>query len=175
MCADEGSRALNIRQYASRTCAQPTERRATLLTLTLEELTEAFGSDSSASGEAVSTAGDWLRIEEYTPDRIVVRTDVADEHTRKGGTVAGATIFRFFDVIGYLVTLSQSPRGTEGFTTDVSIHFLRPGPIGTFVIEGRPLKFGRRASVVAVTVSSPEVSDGAIAAGIVTYAPIFPA
>jgi acyl-coenzyme A thioesterase PaaI-like protein len=57
----------------------------------------------------------------------------------------------------------------------VSMHFLRPGPIGTFVIEGRPLKFGRRASVVAVTVSSPEVSDGAIAAGVVSYAPIFPA
>ena len=146
-----------------------------MLTLTLEELKEAFGSDSSSTGEAVSTGGDWLSIEEYTPDRIVARTEVADEHTRKGGTVAGATIFRFFDAIGYLVMLSQSPKGTEGFTTDVSMHFLRPGPVGTFLIEGRPLKFGRRASVVAVTVSSHEVPDGPIAAGVVTYAPIFPA
>ena len=77
--------------------------------------------------------------------------------------------------MGYLVTLSQSPRGTEGFTTDVAIHFLRPGPIGTFIIEGRPLKFGRRSSVVAVTVSLPEVADGPIAAGVVTYRPTFPA
>ncbi|MGZ4764900.1 MAG: PaaI family thioesterase [Ilumatobacteraceae bacterium] len=146
-----------------------------MLTLTLEELKEAFGADSSASGEAVSTGGDWLSIDEYTPDKIVARTEIADEHTRKGGTVAGATIFRFFDAIGYLVTLAQSPKGTEGFTTDVSIHFLRAAPVGTFLIEGRPLKFGRRASVVAVTISSTEVSDGPVAAGVVTYAPIFPA
>ncbi len=145
-----------------------------LPTLTLEELTKAFGTDSSASGAAVTTGGDWLTIVEYTPDRIVARTEVAEEHTRKGGTVAGATIFHFFDAMGYLLMLSQSPKGTEGFTTDVSIHFLRPGPIGTFLIEGRPLKFGRRASVVAVTVSSPQVSEGPIAAGVVTYAPIFP-
>src|SRR5689334_14645945 len=159
-----------MRSALAVTCA-PTGRRATVLKLTLEELREAFGSDSSATGEAVSTGGDWLNIQEYAPDRIVVRTDVADEHTRKGGTVAGPTIFRFFDAIAYLVTLSQSPRGTEGFTSDVSMHFLRPGPIGTFLIEGRPLKFGRRASVVAVTVSSPQVPDGPIAAGVVTYAP----
>jgi acyl-coenzyme A thioesterase PaaI-like protein len=57
----------------------------------------------------------------------------------------------------------------------VSIHFLRPAPVGTFLIEGRPLRFGRRASVVAVTISSPEVADGPIAAGVVSYVPIFPA
>ncbi len=155
--------------------ATPDRKARCLFTLTLEELKEAFGTDSSASGEAVSTGGDWLTIDEFTPDKIVARTEIADEHTRKGGTVAGATIFRFFDVIGYLVTLAQSPKGTEGFTTDVSIHFLRAVPVGTFLIEGRPLKFGRRASVVAVTISSTEVSDGPVAAGVVTYAPIFPA
>ena len=146
-----------------------------MLTLTLEELNKAFGADSSASGQAVTTGGDWLLIDEYTPERIVARCDVADQHARKGGTLSGAALFRFFDAMGYLVTLSQSPRGTEGFTTDVAIHFLRPGPIGTFIIEGRPLKFGRRSSVVAVTVSSPEVADGPIAAGVVTYTPTFPA
>jgi uncharacterized protein (TIGR00369 family) len=154
--------------------ATPERKARRVLTLTLEELKEVFGTDSSATGEAVSTGGDWLSIDEYAPDKIVARTEVADEHTRKGGTVAGATIFRFFDAIGYLVMLAQSPKGTEGFTTDVSIHFLRAAPAGTFLIEGRPLKFGRRASVVAVTVASPEVSEGPIAAGVVTYAPIFP-
>ena len=105
--------------------ATPDTEAHCLLTLTSEELKEAFGTDSSASGEAVSTGGDWLAIDEYTPDKIVARTEIADEHTRKGGTVAGATIFRFFDAMAYLVTLAQSPKGTEGFTTDVSIHFLR--------------------------------------------------
>jgi acyl-coenzyme A thioesterase PaaI-like protein len=145
-----------------------------LLTLTLEELEKAFWADSSASGEAVTAGGDWLSVEEYTAERIVARASITDDHTRKGGTVAGATVFRFFDAIGYLVTLAQSPRGTEGFTTDVAIHFLRTGPARDFLIEGRPLKFGRRASVVAVTVSSPEISGGPIAAGVVTYAPRFP-
>ena len=140
----------------------------------MEELTEAFGRDSSVTGDAVTTGGDWFTVVEYTPERIVARTEVADEHTRKGGTVAGATIFRFFDTMGYLVTLAQAPKGTEAFTVDVSIHFLRVGPVGVFLIEGHPLKFGRRASVVAVTVSSTDVSEGPVAAGVVTYAPVFP-
>ena len=145
-----------------------------MFTLTLEELRESFRADNLASGTAVTDGGDWLTIEEYTEDRIVASTDVTEEHARKGGTIAGNTLFRFFDAIGYLVTLAQSPKGSEAFTTDLSIHFLRPGPLGRFFIEGRPLKFGRRASVVAVTISSPLVPEGPVASGVITYAPAWP-
>ena len=148
--------------------------RRTRSRLTLEELQATYAADSDASG--VSSAGDdyGYNITEYDGERVVAWTEVSEQHTRKGGTIAGAVLFRFFDAVGYMVTLAQSPRGTEAFTTDVSMHFLRPGPLGRFIIEGRALRFGRRSSVVAITVSSPEVPEGPVASGVITFAPVFP-
>jgi acyl-coenzyme A thioesterase PaaI-like protein len=143
-------------------------------TLTLEELGATFSADRAASGVAADDVGDPFEIVEYTRERIVGRTHTTPEHSRKGGTIAGMTIFRFFDSMAYVVTLAQSPRGTEAYTSDVTIQFLRPGPLGPFDIEARPLRFGRRASVVGLTLSSPLVEDGPVATGVVTYAPVFP-
>ena len=143
-------------------------------TLTLDELREIYRVDQASSGVSAGEVGDVYAITEYDDERIVASTSVGDDNARKGGSVAGLAIFRFFDAMGYLVTLAQSPKGTEAFTCDVSIHFLRPAPVGSFLIEGRPLKFGRRASIVAVTVSSPLVTEGPVASGVVTYAPVFP-
>jgi acyl-coenzyme A thioesterase PaaI-like protein len=56
----------------------------------------------------------------------------------------------------------------------VTIHYLRPGPLGRVDVEARPLKFGKRASIVAINVYSPAVPDGPIASGTITFAPIFP-
>ena len=142
--------------------------------LTREELLAIHEADSDAAGISASGKGLGYDITEYDDGRIVAWTEVSAQHARKGGTVAGGTIFGFFEALGYMVTLAQSPHGTEAFTIDVSIHFLRPGPLGRFMIEGKALRFGKRSSVVAVTVSSPQVPEGPVASGIVTYAPIFP-
>ncbi len=142
--------------------------------LTLEELQETYRADSDASGVSSSDEEYGYNVTEYGGDRVVVWTEVSMQHSRKGGTIAGAVLFRFFDAVGYMVTLAQSPKGTEAFTTDVSMHFLRPGPLGRFIIEGRALRFGRRSSVVAITVSSPQVPEGPIASGVITFAPVFP-
>ena len=142
--------------------------------LTLDELNALYRADHAASGVSSGDSAGPYTITEYTGERIVAWTEVGPSASRKGGAVAGMTIFRFFDAMAYMVTLSQSPKGTEAFTSDISIHFLRPAPVGRFVIDGRPLRFGRRASVVAVTVSSPQVPEGPVASGVVTYAPVFP-
>ena len=134
-----------------------------------------YTADSNASGVSSSDEHFGYHITEYEGDRVVAWTEVSmRQHSRKGGTIAGAVLFRFFDAVGYMVTLAQSPKGTEAFTTDMSMHFLRPAPLGRFIIEGRALRFGRRSSVVAITVSSPEVPGGPVASGIVTFAPVFP-
>jgi len=143
-------------------------------TLTLKELREIYNVDQASSGVSANERSDVYEITEYDDERIVATTDVGTDSSRKGGTVAGIAIFRFFDAMGYLVTLAQSPKGTEAFTADVTIHFLRPAPVGSFLIEGRPLKFGRRASIVSVTVSSPLVTEGPVASGLVTYVPVLP-
>lgn len=142
--------------------------------LTLEELQETYMADSDASGVSSSDEEYGYNITEYDGDRVVAWTEVSMQHSRKGGTIAGAVLFRFFDAVGYMVTLAQSPKGTEAYTTDVSMHFLRPGPLGRFIIEGRALRFGRRSSVVAITISSPEVPEGPVASGVITFAPVFP-
>jgi uncharacterized protein (TIGR00369 family) len=142
--------------------------------LTLEELQDMFTADSNASG--VSADDEWrYNITEYDGDRVVASTELNSlQHARKGGTIAGVMLFRFFDAVGYMVTLAQSPKGTEAFTTDVSINFLRPGPLGKFIIEGRTMRFGKRSSVVAITVSSPQVPEGPVASGVIIFAPVFP-
>jgi uncharacterized protein (TIGR00369 family) len=145
-----------------------------VFTLTLEELNERHRADHAASGVTTGRRGAQLSIDRYESDLIVASTDISDADARKGGTLAGSAIFTFFDSIGYVTTLAQSPKGTEAFTTDVSIHFLRPAPMGRIVVEARPLRFGRRSSVVAVTVSSPNVPEGPIASGHITFAPVFP-
>jgi uncharacterized protein (TIGR00369 family) len=142
--------------------------------MSLEELRARYRADNAASGVTAAQGGAQLEIEQYGEDIIVAAAEVSNADARKGGTLAGGTIFRFFDAIGYMATLAQAPEGADAFTTDVSIHFLRPGPAGRVVVEARPLRFGRRSSVVAVTVHSPLVPDGPIASGHITFAPVFP-
>ncbi|HET6966241.1 MAG TPA: PaaI family thioesterase [Acidimicrobiales bacterium] len=147
--------------------------RAGAFHLSLEELEQTYTADRKAAGVS-SEDEHGYNITEYAAGRILAWTEVSGRHARKGGTIAGAVLFGFFDALGYMVTLAQSPKGTEAFTTDVSIHFLRPGPLGRFTIEGRALRFGRRSSVVAITVTSPEVPEGPVASGVITFAPVFP-
>src|SRR3974390_1845614 len=142
--------------------------------LTRLEVDDVFRAHDADSKQSAQSKGPSLTITEYSPARIVARAVATDEHSRRGGMVSGGVIFWFFDALGYMVTLAQSPHGTEALTSDVSIKFLRPGPVGPFVVEGVPLRFGRRSSVVGITISSPLISDGPVASGIITFFPIFP-
>src|ERR1700677_5225749 len=89
-----------------------------------------------------------LEIDELSAERLVARVTFQAGHTRPGGMVAGPMLFTLVDTIAYLVTISRSPKGSEAFTTSVSMEFLRPAPVGVLIVEGRVLRYGRRSWVV---------------------------
>ena len=114
-----------------------------------------------------------LEIDEYSVERIVARARFEDGHTRPGGMVAGPILFTLADTLAYFVTISRSPKGSEAFTTAISMEFLRPAPVGVLLVEGRALRFGRRTCVVE-TVIHCSGRDELVAHAMVTYAPVFP-
>jgi uncharacterized protein (TIGR00369 family) len=114
-----------------------------------------------------------LEIDECSPQLIVVRAWFDDAHTRPGGMVAGPILFTLADTIAYFVTISRSPKGSEAFTSSISMEFLRPAPIGVLVVEGRLLRFGRRSCVVDTVIRREQRAEP-IAHAVVTYAPVFP-
>jgi uncharacterized protein (TIGR00369 family) len=115
-----------------------------------------------------------LSIQKYCEDVIVARAQLDDSHLRPGGVVAGPNLFMVVDSMGYLVTVSRAPKGSNVFTSAISMQFLRPAPVGALRVEGRLLKFGKRGSV-ADTVLYSDGFAGPVAQGVVTYVPLFPA
>jgi uncharacterized protein (TIGR00369 family) len=114
-----------------------------------------------------------LEIDELSAERLVARVTFQDGHTRPGGMVAGPMLFTLVDTIAYLATISRSPKGSEAFTTSVSMEFLRPAPVGVLIVEGRVLRYGRRSCVVDTAIHRSG-RDESIAHAVVIYAPVFP-
>ena len=83
-------------------------------------------------------------------------------------------MFMVVDSMGYLVRMSRAPKGSNGFTSAISMQFLRPAPVGALRVEGRLLKFGKRGSVVATVLYSDRFEEP-VAQAVVTYVPLFPA
>src|SRR5271156_4017020 len=140
-----------------------------MLTHTRDELQALF------LGMAGSTAEESgiLSIEQYDEDAIVASAWFDDSHLRPGGVIAGPNLFMAVDQMGYLVTMSRAPKGSNGFTSAISMQFLRPAPVGVLRVEGRLLKFGKRGSVVDTVLYSDGL-DEPVAQGVVTYVPLFP-
>jgi len=114
-----------------------------------------------------------LEIDEYTPQKILVRARFEFEHTRPGRMVSGPNLFLLADAIAYFVTISRSPKGSEAFTASLSMEFLKPAPMGDLFVEGRLLRFGRRSCVVDTLIRLAEPEE-LIAHATVMYAPVFP-
>jgi uncharacterized protein (TIGR00369 family) len=114
-----------------------------------------------------------LEIDEYSVQRIVARAKFQDGHSRPGGMVAGPMLFTLADTMAYFATISRSPKGSEAFTTAISMEFLRPAQVGDLLVEGRVLRFGRRSCIVDTTIHRLG-RDEPVAHAVVTYAPVFP-
>lgn len=114
-----------------------------------------------------------LEIDEYSSQRILVRAQFEFEHTRPGRMVSGPNLFTLADATAYFMTISRSPKGSEAFTTSISMEFLRPAPIGILFAEGRLLRFGSRSCVVDTLIRLADPEDP-VAHAVVTYAPVFP-
>jgi uncharacterized protein (TIGR00369 family) len=137
------------------------------LTHTPEELLARY--DKAMGGRPVAA----LEIAECSAQRIVARATFEDGHTRPGGMVAGPILFTLVDTMAYFVTISRSPKGSEAFTTSISMEFLRPAPVGVLLVEGTLLRFGRRSCVVDTAIHRSE-REQPVAHAVVTYAPVFP-
>ena len=114
-----------------------------------------------------------LSIERYSEELIVARVEFDETNLRPGGVLSGPTLFSVVDSMGYLVTMSRAPKGSNGFTSALTMQFLRPAPVGPVRVEGRLLKFSKRASVID-TILYRDGLDGPVAQGVVTYVPILP-
>jgi uncharacterized protein (TIGR00369 family) len=114
-----------------------------------------------------------LSIQEYEDGLIVAVTDLDQAHLRPGGVISGPSLCAVVDSMGFLVTVAHSPKGANGFTSALAMQFLRPAPVGRLRIEGRLLKYGKKACVVDALVYSSNV-DEPVAQGVVTYVPVAP-
>jgi acyl-coenzyme A thioesterase PaaI-like protein len=139
------------------------------LTHTREELQEHF---LGLTGRSHTDPG-VLAIEHYSPELIVATTTFDESQLRPGGIIAGPALFSIVDQMGYLVTMSRAPKNSNGFTSAVAMQFLHPALVGTLRVEGRLLRFSRRASVVD-TVLYGDSLDEPVAQAVVTYVPRFP-
>ena len=140
-----------------------------MLTHTRDELQTLF---LGMTGRTAEDSG-ILSIDQYGEDLIVASAQFDDSHLRPGGVIAGPNLFMVVDSMGYLVTMSRAPKGSNGFTSAISMQFLRPAPLGGLRVEGRLLKFGKRGSVVDTVVYSDALEEP-VAQGVVTYVPLFP-
>ncbi|NBT32881.1 MAG: PaaI family thioesterase, partial [Rhodobacteraceae bacterium] len=64
---------------------------------------------------------DDFRVEDVTPEGIIMRLLVGERHLRPGGTVSGPSMFALADVAVYLAILSRIGPKALSVTTNCSI------------------------------------------------------
>ena len=98
---------------------------------------------------------DDFRVEEVTPEGLVMRLLVAERHLRPGGTVSGPAIFGLADVAIYLAILSRIGPVALAVTTSANLDFLRKPAAGVDLrAEVRILKLGRVLAVAEALIYS---------------------
>jgi uncharacterized protein (TIGR00369 family) len=98
---------------------------------------------------------DDFRVEEVTPEGLVMRLLVAERHLRPGGTVSGPAIFGLADVAVYLAILSRIGPVALAVTTSANLDFLRKPAAGVDLrAEVRILKLGRVLAVAEALIYS---------------------
>ena len=112
---------------------------------------------------------DDFRVEDVTPDGIIMRLLVGDRHLRPGGTVSGPSMFALADVAVYLAILSRIGPKALSVTTNCSIDFMRkPAANSDMIAKTRLLKLGRALAVGDVLMYSVG-QDAPVARASLTY------
>jgi acyl-coenzyme A thioesterase PaaI-like protein len=110
-----------------------------MLTHTREELQALF---LDMTGRTAEDSG-ILSIEQYGEDLIVATARFDESHLRPGGVIAGPNLFMVVDSMGYLVTMSRAPKGSNGFTSAISMQFLRRSASRRAAAQVRQARFRR--------------------------------
>lgn len=98
--------------------------------------------------------------------RMALRT--SERHLRPGGIVSGPTLMDLADVAAYAVTLAHIGPVAMAVTNTLTIHFLRPCPMGLVTADARLLRLGRRIVTTEVRIWA-EGPDKTVAHATVAY------
>lgn len=111
------------------------------LTMSSDELQGYYREMQSQSGDG----GARVTVDMLNAGGLKFRAEVGDRFTRPGGTVSGPALFALVDSAGWMLAVAHRGPGSDAFTTDISMEFLRPVSMGTVVVESTVLRLGRRS------------------------------
>jgi acyl-coenzyme A thioesterase PaaI-like protein len=94
----------------------------------------------------------------------------ADRSVREGGIVPGPVQMAMADCFGWILSVAPLPPGSDALTVDMTVHFLRPLPVGGYWAECDLLSSSRRRSVVSMGLS-PGPDEPVCSAVTMTFAP----
>ena len=138
-----------------------------MLQATLDELQAWFDSRQASGGSRPTER--LVTIEVLEQDRLVARRRPHEFDLRPGGIINGPALVTLVDATGWMMAVAHQPPGSDAFTADLSMQFLRGAPLGDLRVEVRALKVGGRSAVVDATVTSPAVHDGPVAHAVLTF------
>lgn len=96
-------------------------------------------------------AGSALRIEELRAGYARLRMPFHKWMLRPGNVISGPALFTAADSAMYALVLAHLGPVVMAVTSDMSLHFLNPGPAGDVVAECKLLKMGKRLAVMEVS------------------------
>ena len=95
-------------------------------------------------------------IEELTDDHAVVRGSYS-QAGRPGatgaGVIPGPVQMAMADGFGWILSVAPLPPGSDAYTIDMSMQFLRPLPVGPYVARCSLLRWSPRRSVVTIDIA----------------------
>jgi uncharacterized protein (TIGR00369 family) len=138
-----------------------------VLHATLDDLQAWFDSRQHSAGSRPSER--LVTVEVLEEGRLVAHRKPHEFDLRPGGVIHGPALVSLVDAAGWMLAVAHQPPGTDAFTADLSMQFLRGAPVGELRVEVKALKVGGRTAVVDATITSPAVADGPVAHAVLTF------
>jgi uncharacterized protein (TIGR00369 family) len=117
----------------------------------------------------------FVTIEQLEEGRLVAHRSPQEFDLRPGGVINGPALVSFVDAAGWMMAVAHQPPGSDAFTADLSMQFLRRAPVGELRVEVTALRVGGRTAVVDATITSPAVTEGPVAHAVLTFVTAPPA
>lgn len=95
-------------------------------------------------------------VEELTSERLVVRgsyTQIGRPGVSGDGVIPGPVQMAMADGFGWMLTVQSLPVGSDAYTIDMSMQFLRPLPTGEFAARCETLRWSPRRTVLTVALA----------------------
>jgi acyl-coenzyme A thioesterase PaaI-like protein len=109
------------------------------------------------------------QIVEFDTGRLVVTASL-DRYVRPGGTIPGPTQVTRVDGLAWLLLVSHLPDGSDAYTTDLSVQFMRAVPVGEVSAVLHVERLGSSRAVVSTIISSMREPDRPISHVVLGFA-----